>query len=327
MDLELLGLASNEAFSFSEDGDIAAAFHEVAQCTSFKCLKEMHEKLAGRTPFNLPHFMIMGWQKCATTSVYRHLARHPQIAKPFVKEPHYFTSCQFGGPACRVLGQNKERAYIRDTLQVERAAGAGLNLATMDASVDYAQYGDEMAARLHDLFPWLKLVVVLRERIGRAMSWKNMMGEKFNKGCAVDTLHQCINSTLRKGSYTDPLAAWLKYFPAEQIHIMQFEELTDKPEDAMRRMKIFLGLDPEQPPAELRNVNARGGSSGWPMQRKHYEHLVAAVREDAKSLLQLFQKSGLAASDGWMQRWEAVWARNLATCGEAPHSFCSVSSS
>jgi len=213
--------------------------------------------------------------------MYYHLARHPEVLKPFVKEPHFFTSCQRGGPACKVAGGNNERAYIRDVLQIERAAGSGLSLATLDASVDYAQYANETAQRISELFPWVNLVFVLRERIGRAMSWKNMMEQKFNKGCTSE-YSKCIMGSLRKMNYSDPMEAWLRHFPAKQIHVIQMEELSEDPEGSLRRLKVFLGLDPEQPPADLRNVNARAGSSGWAMKRTGYQALVENARADAK---------------------------------------------
>ena len=78
------------------------------------------------------------------------------------------------------------------------------------------------------------------------------------------------------------MEAWLRHFPAEQIHVMQMEELAEDPEGCMRRLKVFLGLDPAQPPAELRNVNARPGSSGWPMAKAAYEGLLVNTREDAR---------------------------------------------
>jgi len=193
-DLEALGLSSGAAGSLATHGATAAGLKELAQCSTLDCLTRMHSTL-GATKFNFPHFMMVGWQKCATTSIYYHLARHPEVLKPFVKEPHFFTSCQRAGPACKVAGGNNERAYIRDNLQVERAVGSGLTLATMDASVDYAQYAEPMAARLAELFPWVKLVFVMRERIGRAMSWKNMMEQKFGKGCKSE-LSKCLAGSL-----------------------------------------------------------------------------------------------------------------------------------
>lgn len=69
---------------------------DLAQCQTLECLKPIHARLAGRTPFNLPHFFIVGWQKCATTSVVMHLRKHPQMLYSLsgVKESHYWSVCE-----------------------------------------------------------------------------------------------------------------------------------------------------------------------------------------------------------------------------------------
>jgi hypothetical protein len=163
----------------------------LARCETLDCVSRAGARLRGRARFNAPHFMILGWQKCATTSIYRHLARHPQVLKPLFKEPHFFTGCQRGGRNCKVAGGPNERAYTRDTLRVRAAAAGGLTAAALDASVDYAQEGETLAARLAALFPWLRLVFVVRERGGRAMSWKNMMEAKYQRGC-TGNLDSCL---------------------------------------------------------------------------------------------------------------------------------------
>lgn len=38
--------------------------------------------------FHHPHFLIAGFPKCATTSMFCHLIQHPQIQHPAEKEPH-----------------------------------------------------------------------------------------------------------------------------------------------------------------------------------------------------------------------------------------------
>lgn len=267
--------------------------------------------------------MIVGWQKSATTSVYHHLLRHPEILKPFIKEPHFFSSCQFGGPACRVPGGNNERAYIRDTFQIERAIATGISLATLDASVDYAQR-EGLARRLRSHFPWLKVVFVLRERVGRAMSWKNMLQQKFNRGCS-GAPGPCLVGALRKTNYSQPMKEWFDAFPADQIHVMQFEELVEDPDGVLLTMKVFLGLDPDQPPAELRNVNARTGSSGWPVERSTYQGLVDDMRADAQELMTMMKEYHIDVDESaWMKRWEEVWQRNMDTC---ENGTCSIRSS
>lgn len=49
------------------------------QCKSFECLKTVQLELVGRARFNVPHFFLIGWQKCATSSIYNHLRRHPEF--------------------------------------------------------------------------------------------------------------------------------------------------------------------------------------------------------------------------------------------------------
>ena len=328
-DLENLGLAAATAAANATQPDAAtvAALKDLAQCTTLECITDVKSRL-GDTKFNFPHFFIAGWQKCATTSVYNHLTRHPEVAKPFVKEPHFFTACQRDGPACKVAGGNSSRAYIRDSLQVERIAASGLTLATMDASVDYAMFGETLAPTLSALFPWLKLVFVLRERIGRAQSWKNMLAEKYDNGC-TSKLGKCLLGSLKKMNYSSPLAAWLDHFPSEQIHVMQFEALAVDPEPELHAMKIFLGLDPSQPAAELKNVNPRPGSSGWTMSRIEYQDLIDESRRDAELLVELLTENGLVVGDGggrtWMKNWETVWQKNLDTCDS--DGMCSIASS
>lgn len=304
--------------------EVTAALQDLARCSTLECITDVHPRLSGSTKFNLPHFMITGWQKCATTSIYRHLTRHPEIAKPFVKEPHFFTACQRNGKACKVAGGNNTHAYIRDTFQVERVAASGLTLASMDASVDYAMMAETLAPKFKQLFPWIKLVFVMREGIGRAMSWKNMMQEKFQNGCG-DNKAACLKGSLTKMNYSYPLSVWLEHFPADQILVMQFEALAIDPEPELRRMKQFLGLDPDQPSADLRNVNQRSGSSGWPIEKKGYDKLVKRSRADGEAVVSLLEKYNLGDGKTWMQRWEAKWEKNYESCDEK--GICSIASS
>lgn len=71
-------------------------------------------------------------------------------------------------------------------------------------------------------------------------------------------------------------------FPKEQLHVIQFEKLTEEPERVLHQLKEFLGLDTAYPKLEIRNVNNRAASNdGWPMQKAEYQHLVELVKPDA----------------------------------------------
>jgi hypothetical protein len=57
--------------------DGAAFADAVGQCTSFACLHAAH-RLPHVGRFNFPHFFIIGYPKCATTSLHAYLEQHPQ---------------------------------------------------------------------------------------------------------------------------------------------------------------------------------------------------------------------------------------------------------
>lgn len=44
---------------------------DVSRCEDFACLRTAHAAGTGGPRFNFPHFMIVGWQKCATTSLFK----------------------------------------------------------------------------------------------------------------------------------------------------------------------------------------------------------------------------------------------------------------
>ncbi len=50
--------------------DEQALTEQLQKCDSFACLREVNEAAAGRTRFNFPHFLVVGWPKCATTSLH-----------------------------------------------------------------------------------------------------------------------------------------------------------------------------------------------------------------------------------------------------------------
>lgn len=85
---------------------------------------------------------------------------------------------------------------MEETFYLSHAAETSVSHAAFDASVDYAQNGETLAPRLRKLFPWLKLIFVFRERIGRSMSWKNMMQQKSGNGCRGEAV-KCIKASIR----------------------------------------------------------------------------------------------------------------------------------
>lgn len=65
---------------------------KLATCDSLDCLREAHMLPRGAAKFNHPHFLIIGFQKAATTSLYSYLARHNETLASSLKEPEFFVN-------------------------------------------------------------------------------------------------------------------------------------------------------------------------------------------------------------------------------------------
>ena len=310
-------LAQLEQDDLPDGVDVDTALDYLAHCHTFPCIKKAHTYLAGRTRFNFPHYFLTGWQKCATTSVNAYLRHHPQYLPGLLKESHWFSQCQVNSSAknCHAMSTSH---YMREFLRLEDAAAGGLEHVTFDASVDYARKGETLASELYTLFPWLKIVLILREPISRVISYSRMYTERKHgeKGCFDGSpLYDCLQPFFQPGNprtahYDDAMEGWLKYFPAKQIKVIQFEELQQDPNRILYDLKLFLDMDPSLPDIVLQNLNNRK-KGGFPMELRQYEELVLAARPHAERLAQLLDDAGLADKEEWMARWKFVWNRQM----------------
>ena len=317
---------------------VQQALEELKACKSLDCIGKAHKKLKGKTKFNAPHYFLIGFQKCATTSVNNYLRGHPEYMPSVLKEAHYFTACakSWNDTNCKA---NSTQDYIDNYLRISDAVDNGLTAATVDASVDYAWKGEDLAREIHKVFPWLKIVVMMREPISRVISYTRMWTQKGVRTSThrdnriacddgedlFDCLYPHLTPTAYTGHYAAPLEGWLKVWPADQIHVIQFEEFVSETDAVMRRLKKFLGLDPTLPEnQQLYNVNTRKDSGGSPMKRREYRTLIEMARPDSERVADLLQKHGLAEKDAWMRRWQQVWDGNLKACG--PDRICMINS-
>ena len=317
---------------------VQKALEELKACKSLDCIGKAHKKLKGKTKFNAPHYFLIGFQKCATTSVNNYLRGHPEYMPSVLKEAHYFTACakSWNDTNCKA---NSTQDYIDNYLRISDAVDNGLTAATVDASVDYAWKGEDLAREIHKVFPWLKIVVMMREPISRVISYTRMWTQKGVRTSThrdnriacddgedlFDCLYPHLTPTAYTGHYAAPLEGWLKVWPADQIHVIQFEEFVSETDAVMRRLKKFLGLDPTLPEnQQLYNVNTRKDSGGSPMKRREYRTLIEMARPDSERVADLLQKHGLAEKDAWMRRWQQVWDGNLKACG--PDRICMINS-
>lgn len=303
----------------------------IEACQDLVCLKEAHEKYP-RPPemFNYPHFIIAGFQKAATTSLKKYLDKHSQSAPPKVKEPNFFTNnCNEKPPEeCPAA---ETRRYINRILNKKAYLESNGTLATYEASTHIVRAGLNLAPRLAKLFPWVKIVIMLREPISRAASMLIHNKDVSDLGCLARKeisyclLHHSQLTEMTPGkyeplTYTEAMKYWLDAFPKEQILVIQYENLTSEEgeEGELLRAKGFLGLDLEKPNRGLELSNSRRfriNPEGWAIKKHQYQQLLQLVKPDVRSMLDLlYERKIIDDKDRWFSTWERIWESNLKSC-------------
>jgi len=203
----------------------------------------------------IPDFMIIGFQKCGTTSLFNYLIQHPEILPPMQKEIKYF-DLNFS----RNINWYKAHFPKRDEKNKH-------NFITGEATPDYIFF-PEIAAKIAKLNPQVKLIVICRNPVDRAFSQYKFSVrrgmepysfeealEKEPKRLAKAKQHCRRNkeqfsenrkyrehSYATRGLYARQLKRWLDVFPRDQFLFLCTEELKNHPDAVLKKITSFLGI-------------------------------------------------------------------------------------
>ena len=189
-----------------------------------------------------PEFVIIGVHKGGTTSLYAYLIQHPQVIAPIKKEMDFW-SWKFNGSV----------DWYRSHFSPIPEQG---NFLTGEASPSYFDYR-EVPTRLFNAFPKIKLILLLRNPVDRAVSqyhhWKRLnwenrsLEEAFNSDLEklivgkIDVWRKDLNY-LARGVYVEFVREWLRVFPREQLLILKSEDFYQNTVASMEKVFAFLGL-------------------------------------------------------------------------------------
>jgi hypothetical protein len=258
----------------------------------------------------LPTFLIIGAQRCGSTSLYRHLLSHPAVGGYSRKEVFYFDLRHDRGLAW-YRGHFPLASFRRQTKRqfgVEPAIG--------EASINY-MFWPGVAGRVLALNPEMKLIALLRDPAARAHSGYHLQKSQgwetlpFEEALAkeperlagevdrvlADPSYKGFNlhhfSYLARGRYFEQLERWFQLFPQEQILILRAEDLFDQPSETLDAVLEFLGLPP-WPMPDFPRENSRRYA---PMRRATREYLVSYFSDHNRRLHEF-----LGRDFGWPTR-------------------------
>lgn len=208
----------------------------------------------------MPHFIIVGAARAATTSLHYYLTRHPQIAMSRIKEPNFFLFDRGTDPPTPLVAPDarllaKSVVTPRDYHRLFARPDGGV---AGEASPLYL-YVRETPALIAAANPATKIIVVVRDPIERARShFMSVAGASLN-GDTVGAFRRAIEPELaepgytpyaigahylRLGRYGEQVARYLDCFPPDQLLVLSFDEVAHHTPIALARICDFIGVDP-----------------------------------------------------------------------------------
>lgn len=203
-----------------------------------------------------PDFLIIGAQKCGTSSLHDLLSQHPDIAPPIHKEVHYFD-----------LNYHRGRSWYEGhfkSAMADRDAGKRRRM-TFETTPYYVFHPRVPALLARDL-PGVRLILLLRDPVERAFSHYRMEVrygiEKLSFEEALDAEEErlrgaedmlvadvdshCFNhqqfSYVARGRYVEQVRRFYRYFPADRMLVIRTEDLAARPLQTLRQVHDFLGI-------------------------------------------------------------------------------------
>ncbi|MCD6186536.1 MAG: sulfotransferase domain-containing protein [Desulfuromusa sp.] len=170
--------------------------------------------------------IIIGAMKCGTTSLYSYLKKHPEICPASVKEPEFFSENQGHG----VQVENYRNLWTFDDTVHKYA---------LEASTGYTKYPSEqnVPKNILDYGISPKFIYIIRNPFDRISSHFNFMQKNKSWLLNITDTH-LINTS----NYFLQLEQYKRYFPLEDILILDFDELRDNPALVLKRTYGFLDL-------------------------------------------------------------------------------------
>lgn len=198
---------------------------------------------------SLPKFLVIGPQKTGTTALYTFLSMHPSIASN-LPSPDTFEEIQFFN------GNNYYRGldWYMSFFPIH-ANSTGKYM--FEKSATYFD-GELVPKRAHALLPHAKVVTILISPAKRAYSWyqhTKAHGDPIANNysfyqvitagdSAPKALKDLRNRCLNPGKYAQHLERWLTFYPAQQVNIIDGEQLKSNPIDVMNELQRFLKIQP-----------------------------------------------------------------------------------
>ena len=233
-----------------------------------------------------PSFLIVGAQRCGTTSMYKTLSQHPMVLPAVLhKGAHYFDTGYGHGPAWY-------RGHFPLQVTARRAAPAPGRLPITGESSPYYMFHPLAGQRIATDLPGVRLLVLLRDPVERAYSAHT---HETARGFETEPFERALElEPVRLAGEEAKLVA----DPAYQSYSHQHHAYVTRGRyaDQLRRLEGF--TDPEPVFAEVADFLGIGAATGIAFE-KHNARPRAPMPDSVRTALE----DQLADSDAELETW------------------------
>lgn len=183
-----------------------------------------------------PDFLIVGAMKAGTTTLYRDLDLHPDIAMPEQKEPETLLKWRQGGN------------ILRDYGDLFAKAGAGTFKGEASTAYTKRPHCEGVAQRARALNSSLKVIYLRRDPIARIVS-------HYTHECQHGRITLPISEALREHAdligfsrYEWQIAPWMEALGEAAVLELDLEDYSADRAGTVTRVLEHIGADPERMP-------------------------------------------------------------------------------
>ena len=213
----------------------------------------------------LPDFLVVGTKRGGTTTLFRALQSHPEVAPLFpshqhTKSPHYFD-----------LHYDRGESWYRSFFPTARARGRSGHHRLAGEASPYYMFHPLAPGRIADDLPSVRLLVLLRDPVERAAShhWdrvqhgvehlpfelavamepERLAGERERMEADPGYQSHAYEhfSYLARGHYAEQVELLFSLCGRDRVHVARSEDLYADPQRVYDDALEFLGLPPHHP--------------------------------------------------------------------------------
>lgn len=233
-----------------------------------------------------PNLIIIGSQKCGTTSLHNHLNAHPDIfmSSP-MKEPGYFIFEEWAKNywSNKNIKIKNKRDLLLDHMLQGYAGQKYFGESSTYYTQDQREINFKIPQKIKKGIKSPKLIYIIRNPLERIISVYYHLIKYNNYKGSLDDMLIGDESYLKTSLYASRLDAYVKEFNKDNMLILRFEDLLESPQKLMSTIYKFLDLE-DYLHEEFKKFNVTSPSEKIKFSKNAYDLVINSFIQDKSDL-------------------------------------------